>query len=86
MNKGQSGQIATPFPKKGEPVSVSVLSMEPLSGGRWKVKVKEPNLHLLDMNHEGMNYVTVKDYGRGRYIMRLSEISAMLDKEWEETK
>jgi len=24
MNKGQSGQIATPFPKKGEPVSVSV--------------------------------------------------------------
>ena len=85
MNKGQSGQTVV-IPAGGTRVSVTVLSMESLSGGRWKVKVKEPNLHLLDMTHEGMNYVTVKDYGRGRYIMRLTGSSAALDKEWEGEK
>jgi len=85
MEKGNFGPLS---PKKGEVVPVTVENMEPLSGNRWKVKIKETGLGLLDMNHDGRKFVTIKDYGRGRYIMKLTEdsVPAALDKEWEAVK
>jgi hypothetical protein len=62
-------------------VTVTVESMISLSHGRFKVKIKETNLGLIDMVHEGRNFITVKDHGRGRYVMR--EIENDNDKEWD---
>lgn len=90
MNKG--GQFgpggASPFPQKGERVAINVESMEPLSGNRWKIKIKETHINLIDLDHEGRKFVTVKNYGRGRFVMKMVEdnVSAVLDKEWEEAK
>ena len=84
---GESGLLGT-IPKKGEKVPVTVERMEQLTGGRWKIKVKETNLNLIDLDHEGRKFVTVKDYGRGRYVMKMVEdnVSPVLDKEWEAVK
>lgn len=83
--KGQSGPA---FPQKGERVSITVEHMEPLSGGRWKIKVKETHIDLIDLSHEGREFVVVKNYGRGRYVMRLVRdvVSTVLDKEWGEVE
>lgn len=74
----------TAFPQVGERVSITVERTEPLSGNRWKIKVKETQINLIDLDYEGKRFVVVKNYGRGRYVMKLvGGVSEVLDKEWE---
>lgn len=51
-------------------VKIHVQRWEPMGDGRVKVKIAEKNFHISDMTHEGVPYVTVKQYGRGRYIVK----------------
>ena len=63
-------------------IPITIESICGISNGRFKIKIKENDANLIDLYHEGRNFVTIKNYGRGRYIMR--EID--LDKEWENEK
>jgi hypothetical protein len=51
-------------------VKVSVKRIEPMGNGKFKVKIIQNDVNLLDMNHEGKKYKVVRNLGRGRYIMR----------------
>ncbi len=63
----------------GMRIPITVERFIPISGGRFKVKIKEPDANLIDLHHENRDFVTLRNYGRGRYVMR--EVD--LEKEWE---
>lgn len=51
-------------------VKISIQRWEPLGDGRVKVKIAEKRFHITDLTHEGIPYITLKQYGRGRYVVR----------------
>lgn len=51
-------------------ISINVEKIEPIGHGRVKVKIREHGVNLLDMRHEGREFVVTRSLGRGRYIMR----------------
>lgn len=52
-------------------VKVNVQRFEPIGNGRVKVKIAEKNFNISNLVHEGVPYVAIKKYGRGRYMMKL---------------
>ena len=53
-------------------VNINIQRWEPISGGRVKVKIAEKKYNITGVTHNGEPYVTIKKYGRGRYMMRLA--------------
>ena len=80
-------KIGTDIKPKNK-VAITVESIQELDNGIVKVKIKEPNLALIDIQHEGRKFVTLRDYGRGRYTMREVILQEQKDRirEWEELK
>lgn len=50
--------------------TIHVQHMEKLPRGRVKVKIAETYINLTNMKHQGIEYTTISNLGRGRYVMR----------------
>jgi hypothetical protein len=71
--------------ESGKKVKITIQNIVPLRGGRVKVKIAENDVNLIDMTDGERNFVTIKNYGRGRYLMReVIKNKADVDKEWED--
>ena len=56
---------------KEKRISINIKKIEKIgTSNRYKVKILETQANLLDMNHQGENYIVIRNLGRGRYIMR----------------
>jgi hypothetical protein len=55
--------------KPPERISLTVISMTPMSRGRYRVKLKE-TFPIENFIHDGFHWGIEKRLGRGRYIMR----------------
>ena len=51
-------------------VNVNVKYIKPLKHGRYRVKITETDVNLTDMRHKGVDFTTIKNLGRGRYVMK----------------
>ena len=51
-------------------IPITVMAIEPMTRKRYKVKIKEVNANINNMNHQGEDYEVISNRGRGRYIMR----------------
>ena len=52
-------------------VKIDVQKVELLKNGNYKVKIRETNVNLTTMNHQGKVYKTLRALGRGRFIMKI---------------
>jgi hypothetical protein len=51
-------------------VKVTVQKWEPAGHGRFKIKIAEKDMNITNIVHGGVPYVTIKRYGRGRYMVK----------------
>jgi hypothetical protein len=52
-------------------IPLDVIRIDPMGNGKVKVKIKQTQANLIDMRHQGRDYIVIRNLGRGRYIMRL---------------
>lgn len=52
------------------PVKITVERWELQGNGKVKVKIKEKGFHITTLTHDGVPYITLKQYGRGRYMLK----------------
>jgi hypothetical protein len=51
-------------------LKINVVKVEQFLGkNKFKVKIKETNVNLATLNHNGRNFKVLNNLGRGRYIM-----------------
>lgn len=62
-------------PENDKRVTVHVKEAQPLSRRRLWVKIKENDIKLSGITHQGKDYVVSNSLGRGRYIMKEVEKS-----------
>lgn len=70
--------MTLPDPPKRIPLTI--LSFTAISGGRYRVKLKE-TFPIENFIHDGFHWGIVKRLGRGRYIMRKLPGQKMPDEE-----
>jgi len=68
----QSQKDLEPAPVDDRRISINVLHMELMGNGKVKVRIKENQANLINMHHQGRDYIVIRNLGRGRYIMRLA--------------
>lgn len=51
-------------------IPIHVIRMESVGKGKFKVKLAETHANLIDMHHNGRDYIVVRNLGRGRYVMK----------------
>lgn len=71
MDQPDQKTIEDNSPIAGRRISIDVMHISPMGNGKFKVKIKQNNVNLIDMHHQGKEYAVIKNLGRGRYIMRL---------------
>lgn len=67
---GPSPEGNFPGAGKKERIKINVVRLEQMGRGRVKVKIDDTKSNIIDMNHNGKDYVVMRNLGRGRYIMR----------------
>ena len=49
---------------------ITLQKIEGIGKGKFRVKIKETSANILDMRHNGKDFIVLHNLGRGRYIMR----------------
>ena len=51
-------------------VKVTIQKWDKIGRDRIRAKIAETHLNITNLIHEGISYLTIKNYGRGRYLVR----------------